>query len=1723
MDVFDLRDCLIGDYSRFVKSFIRIRDARIADHVNRELQAGVLWPDPLIQLNPSFEPGGSIPEIVNQGILHRECGKIFALKGEEPVQPLRLHMHQLDAIEAARTGDSYILTTGTGSGKSLAYIIPIVDFVLRNGSGQGIKAIVVYPMNALANSQSQELDKFINLGYPDNKGRVRFARFTGQETEEERHEIRANPPDILLTNYVMLELLLTRPYDRRLIQMAHGLRFLVFDELHTYRGRQGADVAMLIRRVREACHATQLQCIGTSATLASRGSRAEQRKTIAGMATALFGTTIKPERVIGETLRRATVEIDFTNADHRERLSANVQSGAQDVPDSFEAFTRYPLASWIETTFGLRHDDEGELVRATPRCILGKDGAAQELARTLDIEEISPCKNAIERCLLAGYACRRPDNRMPTFAFRVHQFISRGENVFGSVEDPSKRHITLHGQQYVPGDRSRILLPLTFCRECGQEYYIVQRYRDSEGASFCYRARELQDRAESEDAALGFLYVGGPDDDPWPTEDEPSFLERIPEDWTEPGKNGEPRVKRDQRGKLPKSVTVDVLGVENPDGIPMHFIPAPFSFCLRCGVTYKGRQSEFGKLTTLASGGRSTATTILCLSTIRWLHEDDTLPKHARKVLSFTDNRQDASLQAGHFNDFIEIGLLRSALCKAAESIGRKGLDHSRLTQSVFDVLKLQAEQYASNPDARYEAKKRTESALRDVLGYRLYFDLKRGWRVNLPNLEQCGLLEIHYESLGEVVSDESLWTGRHRALAGATPGERLAVCRAFLDYMRRELAIKVDYLDYNFQERLKRESSQHLISPWAIEENEQLFSAPQMKIGSYQSGESRYHLWLSPRGGFGQFLRRRSTFSNYTFPARGKLDDTQGICEDLVKALVEAGLVEKVSEEERPGYRLQASSMRWVAGDGTKPFYDPIRVPRASALGGQTNKFFVEYYKNLGMENANLRAREHTAAVNRDDREQREEDFRSGKLPLLFCSPTMELGVDIAQLNAVSLRNIPPTPANYAQRSGRAGRSGQPALVFSYCTTGSPHDQYFFRHPELMVAGAVSPPRLDLANEDLVRAHVHAVWLAETGADLKHSLSELLDLSGNPPSLALLAGLQADLSDERARARAKARADAILVPIRSELERGGWWGTDWIDVTLNNLIGCFEQAAERWRSLYRSARSQHDLQHRIKQDHSRSAQDKEQAARLYREAENQLTLLTEARSAIQDDFYSYRYFASEGFLPGYSFPRLPLSAFIPAKRARNDRDDFLSRPRFLAISEFGPRALIYHEGVRYRVVRVLLPASDMNERGLDTITAKQCNHCGYLHYDLGAGSNHDLCERCQSELGSPMTSLFRLRNVSTRRVDRINSDEEERQRQGFEVTTGFRFVEHGGRAACTQAEVVNGSDKVADMAYGHGATIWRINRGWRRRADKHIWGFFLDTERGYWAKNNEDSTDDDDPMSPSVQRVIPFVEDHRNVLLIEPEADKDIRFMASLGAAIKSAIQIIYQLEDSELAVEPLPNVDQRRAVLIYEAAEGGAGVLRRLVEDPSAMGEVARKALDLLHFDPETGEDRSTGEDRCEAACYDCLMGYWNQMDHQYLDRMSVREYLLKLANATVKVSPTGQSRADHYQRLVNLSDSDLERDFLKYVYEGEYRLPSDAQRRFAQCSTRPDFVYDEQRTVIYIDGPHHQYPERAVRDTQQTECMEDLGWTVIRFGHRDDWGEIVKRYPNIFGDGS
>ncbi len=1727
--IFDFRHQLIHDYASYVQSFLQIRDQRIREHVQGQMALGAFWPEPLIQLNPLFEPGDSIDALVAEGVLHPECARIFR-KGksqeDEQGQPLRLHRHQSEAVRVARSGASYVLTTGTGSGKSLSYILPIVDQVLRSGSGRGIQAIVCYPMNALANSQMIELEKFLRWGHPQGKSPVTFARYTGQEYAEERNAIIAQPPDILLTNYVMLELILTRAAEQKLLANAH-LHFLVLDELHTYRGRQGADVALLVRRVRNRLAGDDLQCVGTSATLASSESYAERQADVARMATQLFGTPISPEHVIGETLRPVT-HWGQDEETFRVQLTERVRNRDYQPPHDYESFLRDPLSIWIERTFGIT-ENNGRVERTTPRSISGERGAAHELSAITGVP-LDACVEAIQRALLAGYECEPvPETGRPPFAFRLHQFITRGDTLYASLQPPGDRYLTLNGQRYVPdGRRERVLLPLVFCRECGQEYYCV-RLIDGQLVP-----RHLNDQDQDEGQA-GFLYYS--QEHPWPDHDEAQLVERLPDDWIEEFKSAY-RVRRDRKKALPLALRVypdGKFGEGNSgpslpgDGLSAHFVSAPFRFCLHCGVSYNARQrQDFGKLAALSSEGRSTATTILSLSAIRHLREtpqDDI----AAKLLSFTDNRQDASLQAGHFNDFIEIGILRAALYRAVREAGAEGLRHDNLTLKVFDALALPFDQYASDPGVKYQAFTDTQQAFRNVLGYRLYCDLRRGWRITSPNLEQTGLLNIRYLSLDDVSQDEEVWQSCHETLRSASPQTREKIGKVLLDYMRRELAIEVDYLDSGYQERLWQQSQQRLAAPWGLDENEAKIHAALLFPRPTNNGDYGGNVYFSARGGFGQYLRRKTTFPEF----RGKLTlhDTEQMIKELLEGLRKAGLVKRVQEPSKkekdgvPGYQLPAAALVWSVGDGTQVFHDPIRMPRASNEGQRPNPFFVEFYRGMSAKLNDLRAYEHTAQVPSDLRQQRENDFRADILPILYCSPTMELGIDISELNLVHLRNIPPTPANYAQRSGRAGRSGQPALVIAYCSTGSAHDQYFFKRPEQMVAGAVAPPRLDLANEDLVRAHIHAIWLAETGLSLGSSLPDLLDITAPDLALPLFDWVRVSIEDGGAKKRAARRATAVLATLQEELQQADWYQEDWLARTLDAVTFSFEDTTGRWRELYRAARRQIDIQHKIRNDPARSMEDRERADRLRSEAEAQEKLLTDSSTLEQSDFYSYRYFASEGFLPGYNFPRLPLSAYIPGRRARQqDRNEYLSRPRFLAISEFGPRAIVYHEGSRYEINRVILSLDSGGN--LTTGGVKQCSNCGYLHPLSDDGVGLDVCEHCGARLDLPLRNLFRLQNVATRRRDKISSDEEERTRMGYDIRTAVRFDRHESSSPMRigQAHGAGRPEEcLATLTYGHAATLWRINLGWIRRKDQSTYGFVLDTERGTWEKNEQGPDDADATQMVRTQRVIPYVEDRRNCLLFEPAEPLSSAQMASLQAALKNAIQVRYQLEDNELAAEPLPDAASRRQLLFYESTEGGAGVLRRLIEDPLALREVARGALRLCHYDPYTGDDlrrAPRAHEDCEAACYDCLLTYANQRDHQLLDRRGIRDVLLRLADSQVVASANATPRPQHFEQLQHLTDSSLERQWLNYLEAHGHRLPTQAQQLIPQCQTRLDFCYEDEFVAIYIDGPYHDFPERQARDAAAQECLEDLGYLVIRFGHQGDWDAIIARYPNIFG---
>jgi helicase-like protein len=452
------------------------------------------------------------------------------------------------------------------------------------------------------------------------------------------------------------------------------------------------------------------------------------------------------------------------------------------------------------------------------------------------------------------------------------------------------------------------------------------------------------------------------------------------------------------------------------------WMPGAFRFCLRCGVSYEQvRSNEFGKLVTLDREGRSSAMTVVAASIVRALRSqpETALGADARKLLTFVDNRQDASLQAGHFNDFALVVQLRAALHRAAAEVARDddGLDPLDIGVEVTRRLGLQPVDFAASPKSL--DLRAAERALRAVVEFRVLRDLQRGSRVTLPNLEQSGLIVVDYPLLVPLSERDEEWHGTHKLLVDAELGQRHEVMRVLLDEMRRVLAVDAEALTPEFVDRLRPLSREHLTGLWTVPETE-----PDPIIGLAIPGRGgqyrpRHALFLSGLGSFGRWLRHEDRFGQLLSPAIA--DD---LITSLVKLLEKHGVLAKVVERGETGYRVKSSAVLLRAGDGTAGAPDPVRRRFEGDQRPRVVPFFRDLYLDVGSQLAGLRAAEHTAQVRQDVREEREQEFREGtRLPLLFCSPTMELGVDISSLNAVGMRNVPPTPANTP--SAAAGRAG--------------------------------------------------------------------------------------------------------------------------------------------------------------------------------------------------------------------------------------------------------------------------------------------------------------------------------------------------------------------------------------------------------------------------------------------------------------------------------------------------------------------------------------------------------------------------------------------------------------------------------------------------------------------------------------------------------------------------
>ncbi|MCW5886722.1 MAG: DEAD/DEAH box helicase [Anaerolineales bacterium] len=1704
MNVFQTHADIVSDYATYIRSFLKIDDPAIRHTVEEALNQGKLWPEPLLQFNPSFEMYGSLEKLAQAGDIHSDIRDIF--KGYS------LYKHQVEAIRLGTSGKDFIVTSGTGSGKSLTYIGSIFHYLLSNPQAKGITAIVVYPMNALINSQFEEFTRYKG-NYEKTTGKtfpISFGQYTGQEKEDKRAEMRENPPQILLTNYMMLELLLTRLRERSIRDgIYENLSFLVFDELHTYRGRQGADVAMLIRRIRARC-IKPVVCIGTSATMVSVGSLAEQRTEVAKVATKLFGKPFLPEQVINETLARS---LDYKGLlPSPDDLAQAIDSGIDQSADA-DVLRLHPVAIWLENAIALE-EREGILVRGKPQRLSAIVGSlALASGKPADV-----CLAFLQLLLqwisAVNQQMQTAGQRYTQLPFKLHQFISQTGSVYTTLDQDENRFITLEpGIFKADEDDKKPIFPNVFSRASGHAFICVSRIGNR------LEPREFRESSDEESQATdGYLIVG---EDIWdPLEDS----ELLPEAWVRQTKSG-PVPDSKKKAFFPIKLYFNELG-ECSESNPLKwwgwFMKEKLLFDPTAGIFYDTKTNEGTKLTKLGSEGRSTSTTITAFSMLNRL-SDAGYRQEDQKLLSFTDNRQDAALQAGHFNDFVQVVRLRAGIRKALELAPNQALTYATLGEAIFKALAVPFTEFGNRNEEPQFASVREdyERCFQDYLLYRAIADLRRSWRIVLPNLEQCGLLSVTYADLDRRAADAA-WNS-FPLIGDLKVEDRKEFISTILDFFRLEYAIHSEnYLTLSKIKEYEKHFRELLKAPWTLDRNEELREPFFIRYDPLHKSARFSSKSMGPASALGKFIKLYVRQNEIDIDLKGP--NYRVFIERLMAMLEDADFLKSqkarnAKNEEVPVYRLRLEKIVWKVGDGETVKADVIKQRSYKNQAPRPNIFFRNLYSRDFSKVKRLRGDDHTGQLSTDVRIEREDLFREGKISALFCSPTMELGIDIRNLSVVHMRNAPPNPSNYAQRSGRAGRSGQAALVFTYCSTYSPHDRHYFKEQAALVAGAVMAPRLDLCNRELLASHLNALVASQIG------MPGLDDLGAGKPSIMKLVIDDNDKMPLSKEVRSgldmssatfddiKATFKRAIRDFEGELETNGatWYSDQWIDQNLSKVADNLDHALDRWRRLYRSARTilSRATQKIESGTLSLGSDDYRKHKRNQDQATRQLDLLRNdlaGRSSELSEFYPYRYLASEGFLPGYNFTRLPLRVFLPTG---DSSGEFVSRPRSIALREFGPLNIIYHNGRKYRVCQLVIQDAEsaLTEAKISSKTgyfmagdAAKDSTCPFSGIDLSDNAFkehlHDLMEMAESR---------------AEEIDRISCEEEERVSRGYEIRTYFS-VDGGHIDRVRKAVATSSENDLLNLRYVPAARLIHVNTQWRAQKTE---GFPIGLISGDWRGSMPDTSAEANANLKEEFRLVKlWTSNLADALYIEPIQPLGLKpdGVITLQHALKRAIERVFQVEPNEIGVVAIGDSEAPN-ILLYEAAEGSLGILSQFVEDVDVFHNVIDQAIALCCFDDVEYKG---------PASYDDLLSYYNQRDHRIIDRHLIKDALEKLRICSIEIQTnTGfGSYEEQYQALLRNLDpnSSTERKFINHLYENGLRLPDAAQKRVNGLYVQPDFYY-EPRIWVFCDGTPHDEPAVKESDHAKRQAIMARGDEVWVYYYQDDLAAIVAARPDIF----
>lgn len=1703
------------------------------------------------------------------------------------------YLHQEKAFDrlTADPPKPTIVATGTGSGKTESFLLPILDYCRMVVGQPGIKAILIYPMNALATDQAKRVAQII-YDTPSLRGNVTAGLYIGDMTNRpskqmtdssiitDRYALRESPPDLLLTNYKMLDYLMIRPKDKSLWENNHPdtLRFLVVDELHTYDGAQGTDLACLLRRLKARLNPKHLCPIGTSATLGSRST-----EDLRNYASKIFDADFDEESIITEKRRDAGMFLMETLSSH---FSIPENVTPPDRFNSIESYIQSQFKSWFDQDVSLDEIPTNSW-RIKLGIMLRKHSVFQNMIKIVHLHDV-PLNSDVSIELFGSLASNNDHiassllesflslisyalapthedekNPGPLLDIRIQLWMRELYRMVVSVCDTPTmvwdadlgHHDHLHH------------LPIASCIKCGAAGWVSTQITIAEPIN-----TKLDDIYKSffgkkPDLNLKILYPN-----PDPDSIDHSDIWKLCTNCLHIHPYRTQTCNECQQENTLINVHIPTLTFTNDK-----------PNCPHCGE--RNQPAIFGAR---GSGLLSVALGKVFSSE----YNQD------KKVLAFSDSVQDAAHRAGYFEARTYSFSIRTALLQYIQSLKEP---HS--IQSIADGL---------------TNSQRTQLGDSNFVG--TFIAPNMTWMddyqtmVNTGNLSDQSNLPSNVENRlrWEIFDNLGLRARRGRTLektlsAAVSMDQNLLNqwVENVLSDLRAEYAGLEELSEFQLKQFLvgliyRLRTSGGIMLPELDAYINNLGGRPYTISEKHINWMPRY----KPNGPRHQFLS--SGPAKNFLPLTGTRVNSwvqsfanQSLFKNKVTAGAEAAILQIIDNAPPNLLQLNTSNKKGIKIWGIQPSA-MIVTTNVSLFTCKTcsyavtvskseekiwqgmpciqhkcggfleqnvdQKYEIDYYRELYGSGDVHRfvPREHTALLSHEQREEIEINFmRDDQNPwdpnIVSCTPTLELGIDIGDLSTVFLCSIPPSQSNYLQRIGRSGRKYGNSFCFSMATH-KPHDLYFFAEPYQMIAGDVQSPGVFLRAPGVLRRQMASFSFDKWIMDSQH-----IKIPNNLRTvLSALDQESNDIFPWNWLAYVEANADQLAKAFYDMFEDQN---NDEILLWAKHFFSPDQSKFPQLRStvlkeLYTKNDMRKDLNNRIQivtrriNDLKNAPKDENYDDDLNRLKSHRRGLIAMRSHTTKSNVFNY--LSDSGILPNYSFPQSSAtlnSTILPSrdKTQRKNLSESFERPGYQAIREFAPGNHFYANRKKVQIGGIA-PVKDQLK------TWRFCPDCSW--HELESDLSSKCCPKCGSDAWGDngqtlkLVRLSEVRSTTFEKTSRIDDSRDERERENFLILTHAKFNDVDIQTAfkSESSEISFGFEfikKCQFTFFNHGPNNSdEYNEMSIAGREIKVSSFHICRECGkaklpgnqssheFYCKHYGKDNAPRDPLSLYHD----FESEAIRILLPIAETDMNTVYGESFSAALMMGLKEYFKGKVDHLETliqdEPIQNEPMQRSfIYLYDTVPGGTGHLQGLLNDSTIIDDVFVPALKKL-------QDCTCKEDPSKDGCYKCIFAYRNSFTRGSISRKEAIHILEMILEKGAILEKTKSTEDIDLNPLI---ESILEERFIKHLtqwkgatlttqYKGKgksYQLTIDDQTWIIECQallerkhgvcipSKPDFLLtpesggsDSLPVAVFMDGFTYHHDRLADDTLKRMAILQSERYLVWSL----TWDDMTKEHHKI-----